>query len=153
MTGDTPVWPDDGVILFDGVCVLCSGWVNFVVQRDAAKRFRFTPVQSPYGRRLATTLGIDPDDPDTNAVVIGGRAFRRSDAALEVLSRLPYWSWVRALWLVPEPVRDAVYNMIARNRYRLFGRHEACDLTRILAEDRIISDTAEAVNESSKNSS
>ena len=57
-------WPDDDVILFDGVCVFCSRWVRFVADRDKAKRFRFTTIQSAYGARLAQALGIDPDDPD-----------------------------------------------------------------------------------------
>jgi predicted DCC family thiol-disulfide oxidoreductase YuxK len=134
------VWPDDGVILYDGVCVLCSAWVRFVVKRDVARRFRFTPIQSPYGRALATKLGIDPDDPDTNAVVLGGRALRRSDAALAVVATLPGWSWVKALRLVPRVLRDAVYVLIARTRYRVFGRHEACDLGGRSLADRIIVD-------------
>jgi predicted DCC family thiol-disulfide oxidoreductase YuxK len=119
-------WPDDDVILFDGVCVFCSRWVDFVVTRDVDKRFRFTTIQSPYGARLARTLGIDPDDPDTNAVIHGGNAFMQSDAALTVLSTLPGWSWARALFLVPKPLRDAVYRLVARNRYRIFGKSDAC---------------------------
>lgn len=142
MNSEVPVWPDDGIILFDGVCMLCSGWVRFVIQRDTAKLFRFTPIQSSYGRRLAVTLGIDPDDPDTNAVVIGGRALRRSDAALAVLSRLPRWGWVRPLRAVPRPLRDTLYSVIARNRYRWFGRHQACDLSWIPETDRIITEPA-----------
>jgi predicted DCC family thiol-disulfide oxidoreductase YuxK len=133
-------WPDDGVILYDGVCILCSGWVRFVATRDAARTFRFTPIQSPYGRRMAQTLGIDPDDPDTNAVVVGGKAFRRSDAALAVVSRLPGWGWVQALRVVPRPLRDAVYTLIARTRYRVFGRHDACDLGGASLADRIVVD-------------
>jgi predicted DCC family thiol-disulfide oxidoreductase YuxK len=136
----TPVWPDDGVILYDGVCVLCSGWVRFVVKRDVARHFRFTPIQSPYGRALATKLGIDPDDPDTNAVVLGGRAFRRSDAALAVVATLPGWGWVRALRFVPRPLRDAVYTLVARTRYQVFGRHQACDLGGSALADRVIVD-------------
>src|SRR3978361_1287821 len=62
---DASFWPDDGVILYDGVCVLCSGWMRFVLRR--ARLFRFTPIQSDYGRALARALGIDPADPDTNA--------------------------------------------------------------------------------------
>ena len=119
-------WPDDDVILFDGVCVFCSRWVRFVVDRDEARRFRFTAIQSPYGTRLARAFGIDPQDPDTNAVIHGGVAYFKSDAALTVLSHLPGFSWVRALFAVPKPLRDAVYNMIARNRYRIFGKYEAC---------------------------
>ena len=116
----------DGLIVFDGVCVFCSSWVRFVIERDRAERFRFTPVQSRYGSALAVRLGISVEDPETNAAVFGGRAYFKSDAALEVLSRLPRWSWARALKLAPRFVRDGAYDWIARRRYRLFGRTEAC---------------------------
>ena len=119
-------WPDDDVILYDGICVFCSRWVRFVATRDVERRFRFTAIQSPYGARLAQTLGIDPGDPDTNAVINGGVAYFKSDAALTVLSNLPGWEWVRVLRAVPTPLRDAVYNFVARNRYRIFGKYEAC---------------------------
>ena len=75
-------WPDDNVILYDGVCVFCSRWVRFVATHDIERRFRFTAIQSPYGTQLAQAFGIDPDDPDTNAVVHGGVAYFKSDAAL-----------------------------------------------------------------------
>jgi predicted DCC family thiol-disulfide oxidoreductase YuxK len=119
-------WPDDDVILYDGVCVFCSRWVRFVASRDAKQRFRFTAIQSGYGTRLAQAFGINPDDPDTNAVIHGGKAFFKSDAALTVLGALPGWEWVRVLRQVPRPLRDAVYNLVARNRYRIFGKYEAC---------------------------
>ena len=119
-------WPDDDVILYDGVCIFCSRWVRFVATRDTARRFRFTPIQSDYGAKLARTFGIDPDDPDTNALVHGGEVLMKSDAALTVLSRLPGWSWVRVLFAVPRPLRNAVYNLVARNRYRIFGKYDAC---------------------------
>jgi predicted DCC family thiol-disulfide oxidoreductase YuxK len=119
-------WPDDDVILYDGVCVFCSRWVRFVATRDVAQRFRFTPIQSDYGTRLAQTFGIDPSDPDTNAVIHGGVAYFKSDAALTVLASLPGWHWTRVLRRVPKPVRDAVYSLVARNRYRIFGRYEEC---------------------------
>ncbi|MDH6687154.1 putative DCC family thiol-disulfide oxidoreductase YuxK [Bradyrhizobium elkanii] len=119
-------WPDDDVILYDGVCIFCSRWVRFVIARDTARRFRFTPIQSGYGTRLAKSFGIDPDDPDTNAVVHGGVAYMKSDAALTVLSHLPGWTWTRALFAVPKPLRDAVYSLIARNRYKIFGKYETC---------------------------
>ena len=122
----TKPWPDDDVILYDGVCVFCSRWVRFVATRDTDRRFRFTAIQSGYGTRLAQAFGINPHDPDTNAVVHGGQVFFKSDAALTVLGALPGWGWVRALRLVPKPLRDALYNFVARNRYRIFGRYEAC---------------------------
>ncbi len=119
-------WPDDDVILYDGVCIFCSRWVRFVARRDVERRFRFTAIQSAYGTRLAQAFGIDPADPDTNAVIHGGVAYFRSDAALTVLSHLPGWRWVKILFGVPKPLRDAVYNLVARNRYRIFGKYDEC---------------------------
>ncbi len=116
----------DGLILFDGVCVLCSWWVRFVIERDRAAAFRFAPVQGRYGAALAARLGISVANPETNAVVTGGRAYFKSDAAIAVISRLPGWSWTRGLALVPRPVRDWLYDRIARSRYRLFGRTASC---------------------------
>jgi predicted DCC family thiol-disulfide oxidoreductase YuxK len=119
-------WPDDDVILYDGVCVFCSRWIRFVAARDVAQRFRFTAIQSGYGSRLAKAFGIDPSDPDTNAVIHGGTAYFKSDAALTVLSLLPGWGWVRVLRGVAKPLRDAIYNLVARNRYRVFGKYDEC---------------------------
>jgi predicted DCC family thiol-disulfide oxidoreductase YuxK len=119
-------WPDDDVILYDGVCVFCSRWIRFVATRDAQRRFRFTAIQSAYGARLAQAFGIDLHDPDTNAIVHGGVAHFKSDGALTVLSNLPGWRWTRALRLVPKFLRDAVYNLVARNRYWIFGKYEEC---------------------------
>src|ERR1700732_4053336 len=117
----TTRWPDDDVILYDGVCVFCSRWVRFVASRDQDRRFRFTAIQSGYGRRLAQAFRIDPNDPDTNAVIHRGVAYFKSDAALTVLSNLPGWGWVRMAGFVPKPLRNAVYDLVARNRYRIFG--------------------------------
>src|SRR5947199_9238966 len=96
----TNPWPDDAVSADDGVCVFCSRWIRFVAARDTDHRFRFTAIQSDYGRRLAQAFGIDPEDPDTNAAVHGGIAYFRSDAALTVLSHLPAWKWVGLLRVV-----------------------------------------------------
>ena len=122
----TNPWPDDDVILYDGVCVFCSRWIRFVAARDTKRHFRFTAIQSGYGTRLAQAFGIDPDDPDTNAVIHGGDVFFKSDAALTVLGALPGWGWVRVLRSAPKPLRDAVYNLVARNRYRIFGKYDEC---------------------------
>ncbi len=119
-------WPDDNVILYDGVCVLCSRWIRFVAARDVARQFRFTAIQSDYGTRLAQAFGINPADPDTNAVVHGGEAFFKSDAALTVLGALPGWRWMRIFRMLPKPLRDGAYNLVVRNRYRIFGKYEEC---------------------------
>lgn len=131
-------WPDDGIILYDGVCVLCSGWMRFVLRRDRDRLFRFTPIQSDYGSALARALGIDPQDPDTNAVIWKGVVYRRSDAALRVVSQLPGWGGVRALHMVPRFLRDMVYRIIARTRYRVWGRHTVCDLGGERYAERIV---------------
>ena len=131
-------WPDDDIILYDGVCIFCSHWIRFVAARDISHRFRFTPIQSDYGSRLARNFGIDPDDPDTNAVVHGGVAYFKSDAALTVLSLLPGWSWVRVLFAVPKALRNPVYNLVARNRYRIFGRTAACMIPDAAMRARVI---------------
>jgi predicted DCC family thiol-disulfide oxidoreductase YuxK len=129
-------WPDDDVILYDGVCVFCSRWIRFVASRD--RRFRFTAIQSGYGQRLAQALGINPEDPDTNAVIHGGVAYFKSDAALTVLSHLPGWRWARVVRVVPKPLRDAVYNLVARNRYRIFGKYDACFVPDASLQARVI---------------
>jgi predicted DCC family thiol-disulfide oxidoreductase YuxK len=116
----------DRVILIDGVCVLCSAAARFVIARDPAASFRFVTVQEPFGLVLAQRLGIDTAFPETNAAILGGRAYFKSDAAIEVLSRLPRWWWARGLRIVPRAVRDAIYDLVARNRYRLFGRTATC---------------------------
>jgi predicted DCC family thiol-disulfide oxidoreductase YuxK len=116
----------DGLILFDGVCILCSWRVRFVIERDVSAQFRFAPIQSSYGRALAERLGIDFENPETNAVIVGGRAYFKSDAAIRVLGRLPRWSWSGVFGLVPRMLRDWVYDRVARNRHRFFGRTESC---------------------------
>jgi predicted DCC family thiol-disulfide oxidoreductase YuxK len=131
-------WPDDDVILYDGVCVFCSRWIRFIAARDRGKRFRFTAIQSPYGTHLAHAFGINPQDPDTNGVIHGGVAFFKSDAALTVLTHLPGWGWVRVLRFFPKPLRDAVYNLVARNRYRIFGKYEVCFVPDAGFRDRVM---------------
>jgi predicted DCC family thiol-disulfide oxidoreductase YuxK len=116
----------DGLILFDGVCVLCSRWVRFVIARDPERRFRFMAIQSEPGRALAARFGIDPEAPETNAVVWGGRMFFKSDAALTVLGVLPVTRPLGVLRRAPRWLRDPVYDLIAGNRYRIFGRTDAC---------------------------
>ena len=116
----------DGLILFDGVCVFCSRWVRFVIDHDPERRFRFLPIQSDAGRALAERYGVDPEAPQTNAVVLDGRIFFKSDAALTVLGALPRTRALAGLKAAPRLLRDPVYDLIAKNRYAIFGRTDAC---------------------------
>jgi len=125
-TGNTDLALAEGVVLIDGACVLCSASFRFVARRDCDRRFRFALVQGGFGQKLARAIGIDPDQPDSFAVIVNGRPMFRSDGAIEILRRLPGWRWTSVLRHVPRPVRDWVYDRVARNRYRLFGRLDAC---------------------------
>jgi predicted DCC family thiol-disulfide oxidoreductase YuxK len=116
------------VILFDGYCVLCSRSYRFVTARDRAERFRFVPIQEPEGRELAAAVGVDADNPETFVLIEDGRVFVRSDAALRIGAGLPWWGWVSAFRIVPRPIRDWVYGVVARNRYRWFGKLDVCTL-------------------------
>jgi len=124
----------DGLILFDGVCVFCSRWVRFVIDHDPQGRFRFLPIQSEAGRALALRHGIDPEAAQTNAVVLNGRIFFKSDAALTVLGALPRTRALAMLKAAPRLLRDPAYDLIARNRYAIFGRTDACMVPSV--EDR-----------------
>ena len=116
------------IVLIDGVCVLCSRSYHFVSARDREHRFRFIAIQEPEGRALAERHGIDPADPTTFILIEHGTAYVRSEAALRVLRELPDWGWTSVLRIVPRVLRDGLYDLIARNRYRWFGRLDACIL-------------------------
>jgi predicted DCC family thiol-disulfide oxidoreductase YuxK len=125
---DTEI-PDGGapVVLFDGVCNLCNGSVQFIVRHDPAGRFRFASLQSEAGRALLRRHGMDTEELSSVVLVEGGRAYSRSDAALRIAGGLGgAWKAAGALRAVPRPLRDLVYEWVARNRYRWFGKQEAC---------------------------
>src|SRR5262245_3925766 len=109
-----------GLILFDGVCVLCTRGCSFVSNSERRPYFRFVAIQSPDGRPLAEQLGINPDHPDTFAFVANAQAFVKSKAALRIARELPLWQWTYAFRSIPSMMRDAIYDWVARNRYRWF---------------------------------
>jgi predicted DCC family thiol-disulfide oxidoreductase YuxK len=116
-------------ILFDGVCNLCNASVRFVLRRDPHARFRFAALQSEAGRRLLEEHRLPADELSTVVVVADGRAYTRSDAALRIARGLGgAWPALGALRVVPRPLRDRAYGVVARNRYRWFGRREECML-------------------------
>jgi predicted DCC family thiol-disulfide oxidoreductase YuxK len=129
------------VVLFDGVCNFCDASVNFIIERDRNGYFKFAPLQSAEGRRLAGEYGFqsvtagdeDPVDDlipiDSVILVEDGRAYTHSTAALRILRRLGFpWSWLYALIVVPKPIRDFFYRLFARYRYKFFGKKDQCML-------------------------
>ncbi|ADV09949.1 thiol-disulfide oxidoreductase DCC family protein [Mesorhizobium ciceri] len=117
------------LIVFDGVCVLCSGFVRMVVRLDRQGRFRFATAQSPFGEALFRKHGLRTDSYETNLVLIDGVAFTRLDSFVAVMAELGWpWRAAKALLLLPRPLRGWLYDRIARNRYALFGRKDACDI-------------------------
>lgn len=117
------------VIVFDGVCALCSRWVRFLLRFDHRSRYRFAAMQGVQGRALLQEHGLDPDDPLSFLLVEQGRAWSDTDAIVQVLAGLGgAWRLARLLRLVPRTWRDRAYRTLARNRYRWFGRHDVCAL-------------------------
>lgn len=117
------------VVLFDGVCNLCNGAVQFIVDRDPEGTFRFASLQSERAAALLREQGREPPagDPESLVLIEGGRLYERSTAALRIARRLRgAWPLLYTFVVVPRFVRDAVYRLIARNRYRWFGKSAEC---------------------------
>lgn len=115
------------IVLFDGVCNLCNGSIQFLVKRDPQAYFRFASLQSDTGQKLQAALGMDPQALDSVILVEGDRWYKESDAALRIARNLPgAWKLLAAFRIIPRPLRDAAYRLIARNRYRWFGKAEPC---------------------------
>lgn len=127
------------IVLFDGVCNLCSGSVQFLLKRDPEGRFRFAPLQSDAGRRLMAEHGLPVDSLSSVVLIEGGRVWQESAAALRIARHLRGpWKLLRIFAIVPRPLRDLVYRWIARNRYRWFGRTETCWLPTPELEERFL---------------
>jgi predicted DCC family thiol-disulfide oxidoreductase YuxK len=113
------------IVLFDGVCNLCNGVVQFVIARDPQAKFRFASQQSEVGLKLMRLHHL----PEMTSVVLirDGKALLKSDAVLEIARLLPApWAWAVVFKIVPRVVRDFVYGLVARSRYSIFGRRDAC---------------------------
>ena len=129
----------DAIVVFDGVCALCSGWVGFLLRRDRARLFRFAAMQDNAGRQLLARHGLDPDDPMSFLLLDASGARTDSDAIIAVLERLGGgWRAARLLRLLPRRLRDPLYRRLARNRYRWFGRRETCYLPPAAERDRFL---------------
>jgi len=115
------------IVVFDGVCNFCNGAVNFIIKRDPEGFFAFTPMQSEFAQQLMAKYGIYNVGVDTFLLIKSDECFVFSSAALEITKNLTgYWYLFSVLKWVPAPLRDAIYTLFARNRYRLFGKKSVC---------------------------
>jgi predicted DCC family thiol-disulfide oxidoreductase YuxK len=130
---------DHPLIVFDGVCMLCSGLVRTIVRLDRHKRFRFAMAQSPLGDTLYRRHGLRTDFYETNLVVVDGVAFTRMDSIIAIGDQLGWpWRAIRVLKILPFQLRDWLYDQIARNRYALFGKKDSCEIPSAELRSRII---------------
>jgi predicted DCC family thiol-disulfide oxidoreductase YuxK len=127
------------IIVFDAECILCSANAQFVLSHDRRKRFRLASMQGEVGADLYRRFGIDPTNPDSIIIVDGERMLRDSDAVLAIYAGLGWpWKALSVFKLVPRFIRDPLYLLIARNRYRLFGKRESCWVPSKEFRDRIL---------------
>jgi predicted DCC family thiol-disulfide oxidoreductase YuxK len=115
------------LVMFDGVCNLCNGFVQFVIRRDPSDRFRFASLQSNFAQEQLRSYGLKPDALYSVIIIDNSKVYQRSDAVLRVAGYLPgLWPLMKAFRIVPRFIRDGVYKMIAASRYRWFGRQNIC---------------------------
>ncbi|WP_017187591.1 thiol-disulfide oxidoreductase DCC family protein [Alkalibacillus haloalkaliphilus] len=113
------------VILFDGVCNLCNGVVQFLIKRDSGDHFRFAALQSDFGERVTSQL--DQHDLDSIIVMTNGKMYTKSSGALQIVKKMDgAWKYLYGLRIMPKLIRDRLYDIIAHNRHKVFGRRDSC---------------------------
>jgi len=117
------------IILFDGVCNFCNGSVNFIIEHDPQKYFKFAPLQSEVGEKLLKEHGVDKIETDSVVLIEDEKVYTHTTAALRIARRLSgYWSWFYGFIVVPSVIRDIFYKIFAKYRYQMFGKQDACML-------------------------
>jgi predicted DCC family thiol-disulfide oxidoreductase YuxK len=126
------------IILFDGVCNLCNGFVQFIIKRDPEQIFRFASLQSDFAKKL---IEQHPQLKNVDAVVFWeeNKLFIKSDAAFAIAQYLPKWKWIGFLKIFPRFLRDGVYDLIAKYRYRILGKKDQCMIPSPALKERFIS--------------
>ena len=115
------------ILLFDGVCNLCNGLVKFIIRRDRGAKIRFAPLQSPAGQSLLKISGLAANEIDSVVYMSGDKRFLKSSAVLHLLKELGGgWRLFYVFIIIPKFIRDFFYNIIARMRYKVFGKTESC---------------------------
>jgi len=123
-----PPFPDDRpIVVFDGNCVLCSAFAQFILRHDRRRQFRLMAAQTPLGAALYRHYGLDPVDYQTNLLIDEGCLWQKSESSLRIFERLGFpWSLVGALRVLPLVLRDRLYEIVARNRLHWFGVRPTC---------------------------
>jgi predicted DCC family thiol-disulfide oxidoreductase YuxK len=126
------------IILFDGVCNLCNGSVQFILKRDKEKKFLFASLQSTYGQNLLKQFNLPVDNFNSFILYQDGKIFTKSTGALMMFSQLKGWKWTKILKAVPKFIRDAVYNLVAKRRYKWFGKKDECMIPTVEVRNRFL---------------
>jgi len=130
---------DRPVVLFDGVCNLCNSSVIFIIKRDAKSKLKFASLQSEYGAQQMNKFNLPPSALNSVLLVKGGRLFQKSNAALEIASMMDgIWPILYSLKIIPIFIRDFIYDWIANNRYRWFGKKGECMIPTSAMRERFI---------------
>lgn len=132
---------NSNLILFDGMCNFCNFWVNFIIDHDEKKYFKFNSLQSNIAQNFLKRKNLDLPKMDTIVLMMNEKVYFKSSAALQIAKKLNgFWKVVYILAIIPEPLRDLIYNFIARNRYKWFGRRESCRIPTEDESDRFLID-------------
>ena len=127
---------DQNIILFDGVCNLCNYWVDFFIRKDSKQQLFFSSLQSDFGQGVLTENNLPHKEFNSFILLSNGRLYQKSTAAIKALSII--FPIMKVFLLVPKPIRDIIYSLIAKNRYRLFGKKETCRIPTLAEKDRFI---------------
>jgi predicted DCC family thiol-disulfide oxidoreductase YuxK len=135
-----PDFPDDRpIIVFDGYCAMCSGFARFVLHHDRRAIFRLVPAQSALGRALYLHYGLDPVDYETNILLEDGVAWFKAEGSIRMAEQLGFpWRLAAALRILPRAWRESLYDVVARNRLRIFGRRQVCYVSDPQYADRFL---------------
>lgn len=130
---------DKPILLFDGVCNLCNGFVQFVIKRDSKERYLFTSLQSKAGQEILAKVGLPQDEISTVVLYDRGKVYTHSDVALRMVKDLGgLWPLLAVFSIIPKSIRDQIYNWVARNRYNWFGQRDSCMLPTPELKDRFL---------------
>ena len=127
------------VIVFDGICNFCNAFVDFVIRHDPQRKFKFGTLQSEPAQKILRKLGLHTEEFETFLLIEDDRIFTKSTAALKIAKHLGgFWSVFTVFFIVPRPIRDGAYDVIARRRLRWMGRRDACRVPSSSEQDRFV---------------